>query len=980
MKKIFLILTLILLFISCNKQDLATVKTTIDGTSTLSSVGIKGKIINDGGCAIQSKGICLSSKILPTILDTVFRDASLKLEFKNEFKDLAPGKIYYARAFVVNKVGTAYGEVMKVATLVNIKTDSITKITSHSAVSGGTIVSNNTSNILSKGVCLSLKTMPTISDFKSVSSINSSSFTNELNDLAKNTTYYVRAYVVNEGGVSYGNERTFTTDAVSEPTVKTNLITSITSNSAIAEGEIVNDGGYQITSKGICWGVSSNPVVVNNQNTSYSYSQGNGVYNCNLNNLLVNTTYYVRAFAINSSGISYGDNVIFVTKLTDLPTITTNSISNITSNSALGEGEVLADGGFPIISRGLCWGSTINPTINNSNSIASTTSGLGVFTINMQNLTSQQTYFVRAYAINSKGVVYGENKTFTTSPILYPPTVNTYFNGTPCYSIGYTSAKCGGQIVTTGSSPVSDMGVCFGKTLNPTLTDSYVSNGAGSQGSYQTDLTNLSPNTLYYVRAYAVNTQGISYGQCYTFTTLSYSLPIVSTSSSSSITGNSVDLGGNVTSDGGTTVTARGICWSTTSNPNLASSITINGLGMGVFSSSLSGLLPNTTYYYRAYATNSVGTAYGNIMSFKTLSSPFVSTSSTSLVTLTGANSGGSISSDGGATVTARGICWSTTSNPTLASNITVNGLGVGSFTSILSNLNPNTTYYIRAYATNSIGTSYGNEISFTTLNYNLPSVTTNIISGITSLSASSGGVVTSDGGTTVISRGICWSTTINPTLASSLTSNGLGVGSFNSSLSGLTPNTTYYVRAYATNSVGTAYGATVTFKTSINIGDSYGGGVVAYILKSGDPGYVVGENHGIIAASSDQSTGIRWYNGAYTNTNASGTILGTGNSNTNKIVLSLGNGNYAAKLCYDLVLGGYSDWYLPSFSELNKLFESKAIIGGFDSSNMSYYWSSSEHTNYLAYNLKFLSSLNTGTTNWDYKDSQYFVRAIRSF
>ncbi len=978
MKKIFSIISLLLFFISCNKQDLATVKTIVDETNTINSLNIIGKILNDGGCAIQSKGICISSNQMPTISDTVSKDASLKLEFKNEFKNLEPGKIYYARAFVINKVGTAYGEVLKVATLLNVKTDSITKITSHSSFSGGKIISNNTSTILSKGVCWSLKTMPTISDFKSVSSINSSSFTNELTGLAKNTTYYVRAYVVNEGGVSYGNERTFTTDAVSEPTVKTNLITSITSNSAIAEGEIVNDGGYPITAKGICWGVSSNPVISSyNQNTLYNYTQDNGVYSCNLNYLLVNTTYYVRAFAINSAGISYGENVTFVTKSTDLPTITTNSISNITSNSAVGEGEVLADGGFPINSRGLCWGSTINPSIYNSTSLASATNVIGVFSLNMQNLTSQQTYFVRAYAINSKGIVYGENKTFTTSPILYPPTVNTYISGsTPCYSLGYTSAKCGGQIVTIGSSPVTEMGVCFGKTFNPTLTDSYVSNGTGSQGSFQTDLTNLSPNTLYYVRAYAVNTQGISYGQCYTFTTLSYSLPIVSTSSSSSITGNSVDLGGNVTSDGGTTVTARGICWSTTSNPNLASNTTTNGLGMGVFSSSLSGLSPNTTYYYRAYATNSVGSAYGNIMSFRTSTSPVVLTSGTSYITLTGVNSGGYISSDGGATVTARGICWSTTSNPTLASNITINGLGVGSYNSILSNLNPNTTYYIRAYATNSIGTSYGNEISFTTLNYNLPTVTTNTISSITSLSASSGGNVTSDGGTTVTARGVCWSTTTIPTLASSLTSNGLGVGSFISSLSVLTPNTTYYVRAYATNSIGTAYGATVTFKTSIKIGDTYGGGIVAYVLQSGDPGYIAGDNHGIIAASSDRSSGIRWYNGAYTNTNASGTTIGTGNSNTNSIVSIQGAVSYAAKLCSDLVLGVYSDWYLPSKDELNKLYLNRSIIGNFNSTALSNYWSSSQYNDYTAYCIQFSS----GNINQAYKDKLFLVRAIRSF
>ncbi|MBK8300407.1 MAG: hypothetical protein IPK90_08155 [Chitinophagaceae bacterium] len=126
---------------------------------------------------------------------------------------------------------------------------------------------------------------------------------------------------------------------------------------------------------------------------------------------------------------------------------------------------------------------------------------------------------------------------------------------------------------------------------------------------------------------------------------------------------------------------------------------------------------------------------------------------------------------------------------------------------------NPGTMYFVRAYATNIVGTSYGGEISFTT--QNIPSVTTNSVTSITSSSAICGGNVVSNGGTTVTSRGICWSTTVNPTIANSRTINGSGSGPFSSAMTGLLSGRTYYVRAYAANSWGTAYGSNVAFTTN---------------------------------------------------------------------------------------------------------------------------------------------------------------------
>lgn len=193
-----------------------------------------------------------------------------------------------------------------------------------------------------------------------------------------------------------------------------------------------------------------------------------------------------------------------------------------------------------------------------------------------------------------------------------------------------------------------------------------------------------------------------------------------------------------------------------------------------------------------------------------------LTTTNASNITLIGASSGGSITSDGGADITARGVVWSTTQNPTIAlTTKTVDGTGTGSFTSSISGLAANTTYYVRAYATNSAGTSYGNEITFTTVSIQLPVLTTTAISNIGQTTSTSGGTISSDGGAIITERGVVWSTSQNPTVAlSTKTIDGSGIGAFSSNVTSLSPNTQYYARAYATNSAGTAYGNEVSFTT----------------------------------------------------------------------------------------------------------------------------------------------------------------------
>lgn len=172
--------------------------------------------------------------------------------------------------------------------------------------------------------------------------------------------------------------------------------------------------------------------------------------------------------------------------------------------------------------------------------------------------------------------------------------------------------------------------------------------------------------------------------------------------------------------------------------------------------------------------------------------------------------------------------------------------------------------------------------------------------------------------------------------------------------------------------------GLTATCAVTVNpapvaIGDSYGGGIVAYILVNGDTGYDPSVQHGLIAATADQSTGIQWYNGSNVVTGATGTAIGTGQANTTAIVNIQGAGSYAVQLCDDLTVGGYNDWFLPSKDELDKLYTNKGAIGGFAD---SYYWSSSEYDADYAWEQSFFD----GNQGNFYKSGSQRVRAVRAF
>ena len=375
------------------------------------------------------------------------------------------------------------------------------------------------------------------------------------------------------------------------------------------------------------------------------------------------------------------------------------------------------------------------------------------------------------------------------------------------------SAMGGGEVTVSDGTYILVKGLCWATHENPTTNDDFYQEAESGVGSFSLSMTGLNISTTYYVRAYAVTGNGTVYGDQKTFTTRD-GIPTLTTAEITNITGATATCGGDITDNGGLNVTARGVCWSTSQNPTVSDSHTTNGSGTGSFSSSITGLSVSTTYYVRAYATTAAGTGYGDEKTFTTRDGiPSVTTADVTDILAESATCGGDITDDGGLDITARGVCWSTSPNPTIADSLTTDGNETGSFSSSITGLNLSTAYYVRAYATTTAGTGYGEQLSFTTRN-GIPTLTTAEITNIGSGCAYSGGNITDDGGLAITARGVCWSISPNPTLADIHATNGSGMGSFTSFISGLSCNTTYYVRAYATNSIVTIYGNQLSFTT----------------------------------------------------------------------------------------------------------------------------------------------------------------------
>jgi len=433
------------------------------------------------------------------------------------------------------------------------------------------------------------------------------------------------------------------------------------------------------------------------------------------------------------------------------------------------------------------------------------------------------------------------------------------------------------------------------------------------------------------------------------------------------------------TSDGGSAITG----YTATSNPVGGTGV-LNQSGGGTII--VTGLTNGTAYTFSVTATNAIDSSTASVPSSSV--TPAGAPDAPTIVTATAGDTQATVTftaptSDGGSAITS----YTATSNP-------VGGTGVlnqsGGGTIIVTGLTNGTAYTFTVTATNAIDSSTASVPSSSVTPAGATDVvSTTVATSITNTGATSGGNITSDGGITITARGVCWSTSENPTIANNKTTDTGTTGAYSSNLTGLNAGIIYYVRAYATSSGGTTYGNEIFFRSmDYAIGLAALGGKVAYCLQPNDPGFDANVTHGLIAATSDQgNNNIHWDNGLNgISSAATGTAIGTGLVNTNAIINAQGEWvssaqspyDYAAALARTYTGGGYTDWYLPSMDELYILFLNKDAIGGFvDAKDGNrYYWSSSEKSSRAAWSLH----LYWGSFYSQSKSNPGRVRAIRSF
>jgi pectate lyase len=531
----------------------------------------------------------------------------------------------------------------------------------------------------------------------------------------------------------------------------------ITQTSAVVGGNITSAGLTTITKCGVCYNDTGLPDINSNK---LEVAGTTGVFSGTLSGLQIGKTYYVKAYAQTTQGISYGLVVPFTTRAADAPVSywtqpfnddtqfpTSQPTSPVTINVS-GQGDwiymnayrstnplYITDGSVSALRLIKAGGSVTTPLLEDGVTSFSFYEGRGGRTLTVYTSANggsswtlhQDVETVRGDQIilninsggvnrvkianNSGGDADIDNITITVFPSGTVPTLST----AAVTNIGKNTATTGGEVTAAGSKTVVERGIVWHTKTAPILADHKVRNGAGT-GSFTASLTGLPAGTLIYIRAYATSRAGTAYGNEVTFTTVPATLPVLSTMASTDVKGELATSGGNISDDGGAPITQRGVCWNRTGTPGIGDPKSTDGTGAGSFQSTLVNLTPNTTYYYRAYAVNIAGAAYGEVKQLTTgaVTLPVVTTAAVTSVFSYKANGGGTVTSDGNA-MTVLGLCWNTTGNPTITDNKTICGSGTGFHSGTMAGLTENFNYYVRAYATNSVGTVYGDQIMFAT-------------------------------------------------------------------------------------------------------------------------------------------------------------------------------------------------------------------------------------------------------------------------
>lgn len=391
------------------------------------------------------------------------------------------------------------------------------------------------------------------------------------------------------------------------PAVVTGKVLDGDENYAVLAGEIIDLSNDQVTEYGHCWSTSKPQPTIQDAKTNLGARKTLGSYTSTLTELIANATYYVRAYALNKAGVSYGAAVSYVAK----PQTYINIALPI-SSSVWKKGKTYDIKWSENSSDNVQIDLMVAGTVYQNISASAPASGVFAWTVNTD--LPEASYYTIKITSTKNSLVTDESSTFTIANDATPPTIQTI----TASSISDKSCVVGGNVTFGGGSIIDERGVCYSTSPNPTI-NSTKSVEAGTIGAFYTIVSNLTPGTTYFYRAFASSKGGVGYGAELSFRTLDkQTIPILDLPIVKSVGSTTATVSANILSIGGSAVTTRGVCWSTKSGPTIADNASASGSGEGVYEASLLGMPCNSLIYVRAYAQNAIGIAYSQEITLNT--------------------------------------------------------------------------------------------------------------------------------------------------------------------------------------------------------------------------------------------------------------------------------------------------------------------------------------------------------------------------
>jgi len=753
-----------------------------------------------------------------------------------------------------------------------------TDVTSTTAMFHGEILTAGTPAYTERGFVFSRSPMPTsqttIARLTAPLTENRN-FSAMATGLTLGQTYFARAFATNSLGTTYSANDIQFSPISTTPTLTTQDVTNINiaNGTATFNGTIVSAGDPAYTERGFVFGTTPNPTSANIRVVAPG-SGALGTFSLAVSDIREGEIYYVRAFATNVNGTEYSTNQVSLNFVATMPTVTTQAITtfSIAAGTATFVGNITSAGDLPILERGFVYATTPNPTSANIRLTAQGT-GTGAFSLPVTDIQEGETYYVRAFVRNANGTEYGDQVILNFVAAM--PTVTT--QAITERSVANGTARFNGTLVSLGDLPIIERGFVFGTAPNPTVgADERILIPGSNTGVFVANATDLQEGRVYHVRAFATNANGTEYGENVTVD-FNAIMPTLGTTSvtARNFAERTATFSGSVTTVGDLQIIERGFVYSTTiSLPTLGNSARLPaaGTGEGTFFANATSLTQGATYHIRPFVTNSAGTEYGNAITFDFNAIP--PTLSTGAPTINLAEQSvvfhGSILTVGDPPYTQRGFVYGRTNTPIVGidSTVTVSGSGItGPFNIFVDNIPFGGTYFVRSFAIDYHGIARYGEVQSFNFNPIAATVTTQVPTFISPTIARFNGTITNMGTPTYTERGFVFSRNQNPETTNDATRvvvPGVGSGPFSIEVPGLDFGVQMFVRAYVISEAGVRYGQQVSFTLQ-------------------HPNISVFQ--GIMVTSADIGGNINWTN--------------------------------ANMECNNLTLGGFSDWRLPTLSEL---------------------------------------------------------------